>query len=72
MLIRKIDEFKCDSCGTCIKICMGDVIREVENIKVPADSTNTSRPKPYIAYPEDCTGCMTCEISCPRQAIEVH
>jgi NAD-dependent dihydropyrimidine dehydrogenase PreA subunit len=27
--------------------------------------------KSYIAYPEDCTGCMCCELSCPRDAIYV-
>ena len=58
MLIKKIDGYLCDGCGACEKTCMGDVIRMKEG-------------KAYIAYPEDCAGCLCCELSCPRQAIEV-
>jgi adenylylsulfate reductase, subunit B len=58
MLIKKIDEFRCDGCGACERTCMGDVIRMKDG-------------KAFIAYPEDCSGCISCELSCPRYAINV-
>ncbi len=58
MIIREIDKDKCDGCGSCERTCMGDVIQMREG-------------KAYIAYAVDCTGCMWCELLCPRQAIEV-
>ena len=58
MLIREINQFMCDGCGVCEKICMGDVIQMRDG-------------KAYIAYPEDCTGCIWCELSCSREAINV-
>ncbi len=58
MIIKKIDAYRCDGCGACDRTCMGDVIRLQEG-------------KATVAYPEDCTGCMCCELACPRQAIEV-
>jgi len=60
MIIRKIDEFRCDSCSVCVKACMGDIIQQ-----------RVGDNKAYIAYSEDCTGCLVCEISCPKQAIDV-
>ena len=58
MLIKEINEYKCDACGSCERTCMGDVIRMKDG-------------KARISYPEDCTGCMCCELACPRQAIDV-
>jgi NAD(P)-dependent dehydrogenase (short-subunit alcohol dehydrogenase family) len=40
MIIKKIDEYRCDGCGACDRTCMGDVIRMREG-------------KASIAYPED-------------------
>jgi MinD superfamily P-loop ATPase len=58
MLIREINEYMCDGCGACERTCMGDVIR-------------MRNGKAAIVYPEDCTGCIWCELSCPREAINV-
>ena len=58
MLITKINKFMCDGCGACEKTCMGDVIRMKDG-------------KAMITYSEDCTGCMWCELTCPRGAIDV-
>jgi len=27
--------------------------------------------RPIVAYPEDCVGCLACEVACPAQCIEV-
>ena len=59
MFIREIDKFRCDGCGVCEKTCMGDVIQMKDGRAAPA-------------YPEDCTGCMFCEMVCPRMAINVE
>lgn len=32
----------------------------------------TCGSKAYIAYPEDCMTCFSCEITCPYEAVDVH
>lgn len=58
MVIREIDKYKCDGCGSCERTCPGDVILMKQD-------------KAIVAHPEDCTGCLFCEVACPRQAINV-
>ncbi len=59
MLIKDIDKFRCDGCGSCERTCPGDVIRLKDG-------------KAIAAYPEDCTGCVFCEMACPRYAIKIE
>jgi len=56
----QVDKDRCSGCKTCAEACFVDVYRwdEVEE-------------KPRVAYPEDCVGCLACEIACPTQCIEV-
>jgi len=56
-----IDEWKCDGCRTCIRMCFQDVFRidEERNVSV-------------VMYPDDCEACMVCEASCPKEAIDVR
>lgn len=37
-----------------------------------AERCMTCGSKAYIAYPEDCMTCYTCELKCPYEAISVH
>ncbi len=50
----------CSKCKLCVDACFLDVFR-----------WNEREDKPVVAYPEDCVWCLSCEIACPRQCIEV-
>lgn len=56
----RIDNETCIGCKACYKACFVDVLRwdEIEE-------------KPIVAYPEDCVHCNYCEVSCPKECIEV-
>jgi NAD-dependent dihydropyrimidine dehydrogenase PreA subunit len=58
MAIRTIDYEKCTNCGTCQKICPGDVFGKFGNFV-------------YIARREDCITCFMCEVDCPADCIYV-
>jgi NAD-dependent dihydropyrimidine dehydrogenase PreA subunit len=60
-MINDIDKGKCISCGTCIEVCMKDVLR-----------WDASSTYPEAKYFEDCQTCFDCEVSCPAKAIYVH
>ena len=55
MVEIKIDEEKCDGCGTCVDTCPVE-IREEKSVVVNLD---------------ECLVCMACEVQCPNGAIEV-
>jgi len=59
-MISEISETKCTGCGICVERCPLDTLRL------------NSEGKAYIAYPDDCMTCYTCEMSCPTEAIYVH
>lgn len=58
MPIFSIDAQTCSNCGTCVKICPLDVLRDGETT-------------PEIVYREDCQSCFLCVIYCPKKAINV-
>lgn len=43
-----------------------------EIASLEADRCMTCGSKAYIAYPEDCMTCYTCELKCPYDALYVH
>jgi len=61
MTVQKFNQNKCTGCGACVEYCTRDVWR-----------MNPKTGKAYVAYPEDCQSCYTCEINCPEFAIWVH
>ncbi len=60
MPIEKIDDIKCNGCKVCVDACRLDVIRFDESKNIA-----------YIAYPEECDFCFSCEDHCPVDAIYV-
>jgi NAD-dependent dihydropyrimidine dehydrogenase PreA subunit len=56
----EIDKDMCNSCKTCVDACFVDVYR-----------WDAKEERPIVAYPEDCVGCLACEVACPVQCIEV-
>jgi NAD-dependent dihydropyrimidine dehydrogenase PreA subunit len=50
----------CIGCGTCVKTCPTDVIRQDAKTK-----------KAIIAYPADCQICHLCRMYCPVDAITI-
>ena len=60
MAIESISNELCTGCGACIDRCTVDAIRMDNSIK-----------KAVIKYPEDCTCCARCMLSCPVKAIIV-
>lgn len=59
-MIETIDVSRCMKCGTCVEVCMKDILRLNED------------GNPEIEYLEDCQTCFNCEVSCPASAIYVH
>lgn len=49
----------CKGCGICIAFCPKKVFEPLPD------------NKPKVAYPENCIGCMLCELRCPDFAINV-
>ncbi|MDL2307177.1 4Fe-4S dicluster domain-containing protein [Desulfovibrio sp. OttesenSCG-928-C06] len=47
---------KCIGCGTCVKICPGDVLKMEQG-------------KPVAAYPDECIHCTACMVDCPAGAV---
>lgn len=73
-MIEKIDEKKCNGCGICVEICPMDVLRLETKIDIITQSEQKGHLRKYtayIAYPEDCMTCYTCELKCPTEAIDV-
>ena len=56
----EIDRDMCNSCRTCVDACFVDVFR-----------WDDKETRPIVAYPEDCTWCLACEMACPVKCIEV-
>ena len=73
-MIEKIDGKKCNGCGICVEICPMDVLRLENKIDIISQSEQKGHLRKYtayIAYPEDCMTCYTCELKCPTEAIDV-
>ena len=73
-MIDRVDEKKCNGCGLCAEICPMDVLRMRSQIDLVSQSekgTSLHRFVAIIAYRADCMTCYTCELKCPRGAIDV-
>lgn len=49
----------CKRCGVCVGLCPNEALAQ------------DSLGKPWLRYPEKCSGCALCELRCPDYAIEV-
>ncbi len=54
----KIDESKCDGCGSCVDGCPSEVLELKDD-------------KAIVANPDDCTECELCVDECPNNAISM-
>jgi NAD-dependent dihydropyrimidine dehydrogenase PreA subunit len=72
-MVEKVDERKCIGCSLCVEICPMDVFRMRTEVSAfsPSKKGLARSSKAYIAYPEDCMTCFTCELKCPVSAIVV-
>ena len=71
-MIDRVDEKKCNGCGLCAEICPMDVLRMKSQIDLVSEKDRSShRFVATIAYRADCMTCYTCELKCPRGAIDV-
>jgi len=58
MVEIKIDNEKCDGCGTCVDTC-------------PVEVFEIREEKSVVVNPDECLVCMACEVQCPNGAIKV-
>ncbi len=58
MVEIKIDNEKCDGCGTCVDIC-------------PVEVLEIKDEKSVVTYLDECLVCLACEVQCPNNAIEI-
>ena len=73
-MIDRVNEKKCNGCGLCAEICPMDVLRMKTQFDAVSQSEQKSASRRFvatIAYREDCMTCYTCELKCPRGAIDV-
>lgn len=56
----KVDQERCNLCGSCVKFC------PVDNLKIMETET-----KPKVFYGDDCIYCLRCFNHCPQDAIIV-
>jgi 2-oxoglutarate ferredoxin oxidoreductase subunit delta len=60
-----VNTSNCKACDICVAVCPSGVLGMVY------EPTSTLGAMISIDYPEDCIGCMECELSCPDFAIYV-
>lgn len=57
-----MDTELCKACDVCVELCPTDVY----------EARDGHSAVPRIATPQDCTGCLRCELACPDFALRVE
>ena len=61
----RIDGELCKGCDICVYVCPKNVL------KISDSSTDKGTHIPEIQNPDECNGCLACELHCPDFAIYV-
>lgn len=62
-----LNEDKCISCGLCVRAC--EEVSGACAIRFSRQVIYGDKKKPFLAFPEACTGCGECAKICPTKAI---
>lgn len=65
----KVNDKKCISCGLCVKAC--EEVSGACAIRFSKQVTYGEAKKPFLEFPETCTGCGECAKVCPTKAITI-
>lgn len=61
-----VDKVFCKGCGLCVAQCPAQVL------EIGGYRNQKGYLLPQAARPQDCTGCLACELICPDLAIHVE
>ena len=70
-----IDWTKCSGCGTCVSVCpvsLFELVKGKSSWKKSMSKNIKTSKTFFTAESGNCTGCKTCEVNCPNEAIKIE